>query len=347
MGLGRRLPPVLAVTGLLLLLTVSAAAASLQYTVVPGDSLHSLGQRFSVGVGDLVLENGLRSAEIRAGQVLRVPGLAYTVHPGDSLFLLARRFGTAVETLMRVNGLGSDRITVGQVLWIPGLTHTVQAGDSLFLLAQRYGTTVEALVSLNGLSSHQIRVGQLLRIPRLDAHSAGPGDSLTALARRFHTTVEALMRLNGLTSDRIEAGRLLAVPGGDVSGTAAAAAPAGPVRTAEELRLLAQMIHAEAGGEPYLGKVAVGAVVLNRIRSPHFPDTLRGVIFQPGQFCPIRIGSFWWTPGPESVRAARDAATGWDPSLGALYFYNPATATNRWIRTRPVTIRIGNHVFCR
>lgn len=345
MSLPRRLPLILAAAGLLLVLMGSAAAASPRYTVVRGDSLYVLSQRFGIGTGDLIIANGLRSADLQVGQVLRIPGLPYTVRPGESLFLLARHHGTTVEALMRVNGLRSDWIAAGQVLWLPGLTHTVQPGESLFLLARLYGTTVAALTSLNGLASHQIMVGQVLRVPRQGAHSVEPGDSLFTLARRFNTTVESLMVLNRLTSDHIEVGRLLAVPGGGISGGAVAAPKF--ALTAEELQLLAQMINAEAGGEPYLGKVAVGAVILNRVRSPHFPNTVRAVLFQPGQFCPIRVGSFWWTPGPDSVRAARDAAAGQDPSLGALYFYNPKTATNQWIRTRPILIRIGNHVFTR
>lgn len=114
-----------------------------------------------------------------------------------------------------------------------------------------------------------------------------------------------------------------------------------------EIDMLARLIHAEARGEPYVGQVAVGAVVMNRIQSPKFPDTLREVVFQPGAFTAVDDGQFWLTPDKTAYRAAFDAVRGWDPTYGALYYYNPATATSDWIRTRPVTVKIGNHLFAR
>ena len=113
-----------------------------------------------------------------------------------------------------------------------------------------------------------------------------------------------------------------------------------------ELRLLAQMIEAEAGAEPYAGKVAVGAVILNRVRSPLFPDTVEAVIFQPWQFEPILNGWFWREPSPASWRAARDAARGEDPTGGALYFWNPAKSGHQpHLEARPSAGWIGNHRF--
>ncbi|QIA26449.1 cell wall hydrolase [Thermaerobacter sp. PB12/4term] len=116
--------------------------------------------------------------------------------------------------------------------------------------------------------------------------------------------------------------------------------------TPRELRLLAQMIEAEAGAEPYEGKVAVGAVILNRVRSPLFPDTVEEVIFQPWQFEPILNGWFWREPSAASWRAARDAARGVDPTGGALYFWNPAKSGYQpHLESRPSAGWIGNHRF--
>ncbi|GAB6875459.1 cell wall hydrolase [Thermaerobacter litoralis] len=116
--------------------------------------------------------------------------------------------------------------------------------------------------------------------------------------------------------------------------------------TPRELRLLAQMIEAEAAAEPYEGKVAVGAVILNRVRSPLFPDTVEEVIFQPWQFEPILNGWFWREPSPASWRAARDAARGVDPTGGALYFWNPAKSGYQpHLESRPSAGWIGNHRF--
>ena len=114
-----------------------------------------------------------------------------------------------------------------------------------------------------------------------------------------------------------------------------------------DLNLLARVINGEARGEPYTGMEAVGAVVLNRVRSSSFPNTISGVIYQPGAFTAVTDGQFNVAVTQQSRNAARDAMNGWDPSGGALYYYNPATATNSWIWSRPVLTRIGNHVFCK
>lgn len=121
-----------------------------------------------------------------------------------------------------------------------------------------------------------------------------------------------------------------------------------PEIDAQDLRNLAQLIEAEAAGEPYAGKVAVGAVVLNRVRSPHFPDSVEAVIFQPGQFEPVQNGWFWQEPSAASWRAAREAARGADPTGGALYFWNPAKSGYQpHLEARPSAGWIGAHRFAR
>lgn len=118
----------------------------------------------------------------------------------------------------------------------------------------------------------------------------------------------------------------------------------------QELDLLARLVQAEAGGEPYNGKVAVAATVLNRVESPRYPNTLTGVIYQVNygyQYCPVRNGTINRPAGEDARRAMHEALRGNDPTGGALSFYNPAKATNSWIRSRPVFSQIGNHVFVR
>ena len=110
--------------------------------------------------------------------------------------------------------------------------------------------------------------------------------------------------------------------------------------------LLAKLIAAEARGESYQGQVAVGAVVLNRVAHPSFPDSVSGVIYQKGAFSCVNDSNWSVAPNATSQKAARDAINGWDPSGGAIYYYNPRTAKSQWIRTRPVICTIGNHVFC-
>ena len=110
--------------------------------------------------------------------------------------------------------------------------------------------------------------------------------------------------------------------------------------------LLARLISAEARGEPYEGQVAVGAVVLNRVEHPSFPNTVSGVIYQSGAFSCLDDGQFWKEVSDSSYSAARDALNGWDPSGGAIYYFNPSTATSKWIWSRPLIKVIGKHRFC-
>lgn len=147
--------------------------------------------------------------------------------------------------------------------------------------------------------------------------------------------------------------------GGGGGGGGAAAAPANrptgqqgqpvaSINRADQLDLLARVIAAEAQGEPFEGQVAVGAVILNRIRSPEFPNTLSGVVHQPHAFESITNGLVWRrTPSQEAVRAARSALDGWDPTYGSIFFWNPNKPVVAWIWTRPIVVRIGNHVFAR
>lgn len=112
-----------------------------------------------------------------------------------------------------------------------------------------------------------------------------------------------------------------------------------------DIYLLARVIYAESRGEPFEGQVAVGAVLMNRLRDSRFPKSLSQIIFKRGEFCTVRDGQIWKNPNQEALKAARLAAAGWDPTGGAVYFYNPAKTTSRWIWSRPVVNRIGNHVF--
>ena len=157
-------------------------------------------------------------------------------------------------------------------------------------------------------------------------------------------TYDAVIRFqkkNGLKADGVVGNATAAALGLSLGGGASAAASAGE----SESYLLARLVHGEARGEPYTGKVAVAAVVLNRVRSASFPNTISGVIFQTGAFDCVYDGQLWLTPDSESIRAANDALAGWDPTGGCLYYYNPSTATSAWIWTREVRLNIGDHAF--
>lgn len=112
-----------------------------------------------------------------------------------------------------------------------------------------------------------------------------------------------------------------------------------------DVMVLAKMIYGEARGESYVGQVAVGAVILNRVRDKKFPDSVYSVCFQPGAFDAVRDGQYYMEPNQSSINAAKAAINGWDPTYGALYYWNPATATSKWIWSRKIVTQIGKHVF--
>lgn len=114
----------------------------------------------------------------------------------------------------------------------------------------------------------------------------------------------------------------------------------------QELQILANAVYGEARGEVYEGQVAVAAVILNRLESPEFPDTISEIIFQPGAFTAVADGQIWLEPNERAKQAVLDAINGWDPSENALYYFNPKTATSKWIWTRPQIKQIGEHIFC-
>ena len=156
--------------------------------------------------------------------------------------------------------------------------------------------------------------------------------------------VKYFQRKNGLTVDGIAGPTTLKAMGiysssSSNSGTSST--------NSNDLNLLARVVYAEARGEPYTGQVAVAAVTLNRVKSSSFPNTLAGVVYQSGAYDAVTDGQINLTPDSTAKKAAQDALNGWDPTYGAIYYFNPKTATNKWIWSRPVTVTIGNHRFCK
>lgn len=155
--------------------------------------------------------------------------------------------------------------------------------------------------------------------------------------------VKYFQRKNGLTVDGIAGPATLRAMGIMTSSGSSSSSSS----YNSNLNLLAKVIYSEARGEPYTGQVAVGAVCLNRVKSSSFPNTLSGVVYQTGAFDAVSDGQINLTPNSTAKKAAQDALNGWDPSYGAIYYFNPSTATNKWIWSRPMTITIGKHRFCK
>ena len=148
---------------------------------------------------------------------------------------------------------------------------------------------------------------------------------------------------NGLTADGIAGAKTLAALGMSSSSSGGTTSQ----YNSSDVELLAKLIYGEARGESYVGQVAVGAVVMNRIKSASFPNTMSGVIYQRYAFTAVSDGQINLTPNATARKAAKDAMNGWDPTYGAIYYYNPAIATSAWIFSRQTTITIGNHVFAK
>ena len=159
------------------------------------------------------------------------------------------------------------------------------------------------------------------------------------------SAVKYFQRKNGLVVDGIVGSKTLAALGLSSLDKPSSSSSSS---YSQNIELLARMIAAEGRGEPYTGQVAIGAVIMNRIKHPSFPNTLSGVLYQRGAFSAIDDGQFYSTPIPDSCRrAAIEAYNGSDPTGGCIYYYNPAKTTNAYMLSKPIYLRIGNHVFCR
>ena len=156
------------------------------------------------------------------------------------------------------------------------------------------------------------------------------------------SAVKKFQKKNGLTVDGIAGTQTLKAMGITSSSSSSSSS-----NNSSNVNLLARVVYGEARGEPYTGQVAVAAVVLNRVKSSKFPNTIAGVVYQSGAFDAVADGQVNMTPDATAKKAAQDALNGWDPSYGAIYYFNPSTATNKWIWSRPMTVTIGKHRFCK
>lgn len=228
-------------------------------------------------------------------------------------------------------------------------SYTVAPGDSLYLISQSYGTNVEAIQLANNLKGDTIYPGQKLTVPDR-FYTVQPGDSLYFIGQRFNLPYQEILRANGLASSAIYPGQVLRIPAtqGTVSrGTSSGSSTAS--YTAQELDLLARLITAEADSESYKTKVAVGAVVLNRVESSLFPNSLAGVIYQVDstgryQFEPVLNGWINVKASSDAINAAREALSGADPTKGALYFFE-SWVPNKFLQSRPISIVLDSFTF--
>ncbi len=208
---------------------------------------------------------------------------------------------------------------------------------AIFLLATLI--TLTFFVSAMGLSRYGSQGAEVRQIQtKLKSWGYYTGAVDGIYGTKTKNAVMYFQRKNNLTVDGVAGPKTLAAMGISSNSNAGT--------SNSDLNLLARLISAESRGEPYLGQVAVGAVVLNRVKHPSFPNSISGVIYQNGAFTCLTDGQFYKTVSDSAYKAARDAINGWDPTGGAIYYYNPKTATSSWILSRPVLITVGNHRFC-
>ena len=203
---------------------------------------------------------------------------------------------------------------------------------------QKENTTIETLSKYGSRGSEVTQIQTKLK--RWGYYS-GSVDGI--YGTQTVNAVKYFQRKNGLTADGIAGPATLKAMGiMTSSGTSSSSSSYN-----SNLNLLARVIYGESRGEPYTGQVAVGAVVMNRIKRSSFPNTLSGVVYQSGAFDAVKDGQVNLAPNSTAIKAAQDAMNGWDPSYGAIYYFNPSTATNKWIWSRPMTVTIGKHRFCK
>jgi N-acetylmuramoyl-L-alanine amidase len=230
--------------------------------------------------------------------------------------------------------------------------YTVVKGDSLYTIASKYNITVAAVKQSSNVTSNTLYPGQVLNIPT-KVYAVKSGDTLYLIAKENGISLYTLQRLNNKWDNLLYPGQRLIVPTNSTSTSQSSAQSSSAnaaviAYTSSDLDLLARLITAEAGDQSYNAKVSVGAVVVNRVKSSRFPNTLRGVIYQVDngyyQFTPVVNG---WINKPatqDAKNAAYAALHGIDPTHGALYYFDDST-TNTWLWSKPIASRMGNMVY--
>lgn len=229
---------------------------------------------------------------------------------------------------------------------VQAASYTVAPGDSLYQIGKTFNTSVNTLIQNNNLSSIMIYPGQTLNIPS-KSYTVQNGDSLYLISQKFGISLYTLRQLNDKWDNTIYPGQTLYVPSSaSISGQSTPSAVIS--YTASEVDLLARLIKAEAESQPYSAKVAVGAVVVNRVQDSRFPNTITNVIYQVDggyhQFTPVVNGMINKPATDEDRRAALEAIKGADPTNGALYYFDDST-TNKWLWSKTVALRVDRMVF--
>ncbi len=252
----------------------------------------------------------------------------YTYHqiaPGETVWKIAQKYQVDMDVIVTANGLknGGNMVMAYETILIDSNAksnsngnYVVKSKDTLYKLAQANHTSVEKIMSANGLTATRIYVGQKLYIPNLAAKKSTTTSNTTSTTASTTATKTVTSSSSNFTDD--------------------------------EIYMIAKMIYGEARGESYLGQVAVGAVIVNRVYSSLFPDTVAGVLFQKSQFTAYSDGQYFLTPNDTAINAAKEAVAGVDPTGGCLFYWNPVKAPNNaFLNAKTILATIGDHVFAK
>lgn len=336
------------------------------YVVQPGDTLEKISQETGVSVERIKRVNGLAvagnsiaepkedAAEKESAAV--VPTVTYKVRIGESLWLIGRTLGIAYQEIMKANNITDHLIYPDQELRIPGLEsengvikYLIKKGDTLYFIGKALGISWEDIMSLNGLTDIWIYPDQEFLMPdknRSSLYKVQEGDTLAGVAEKFDVDAEDITG-HEISGHKLYVGQVLIIPREPSAGSGIESILTAIEVVGTDLEILARAIYGEARGELYEGQVAVGAVIMNRLKTAGYPKSIRDIVYQPGAFTAVDDGQINLTPDALAYRAAEEAMNGADPSLGAVYYWNPDTATSEWVWTRPIIKQIGNHVFAR
>ncbi len=285
--------------------------------------------------------------------VSAVPNLSliYVIQQGDTLSEIAADYDVKLSRLKAENNINNTAsIKMGDELLIPQkpIKQVEPKAESKELFKDYSSQKKELSFAINTHHAARINPGQqapdIDKIPKdkIINYYVGPGDTLYDLARDFSTTIGTILALNNKKNSFLRSGEKILLPVHNLTSHQILNKRV----SKQELNLLARAIYGESRGEPYLGQVAVAAVIINRVLSRQFPNTFAQVIYQGGQFSAVSDGQINLSPNQTAYRAARDALRGSDPTNGALYFYNPKTATRvGFFQGRRVITKIGDHLF--
>ncbi|MDZ7672300.1 MAG: cell wall hydrolase [Halanaerobiales bacterium] len=277
--------------------------------------------------------------------------LIYVVQNGDTIYDIANEYNTTVSNILHNNNIdNASKINIGDELVIQKERKTQENKPKLdykLSLSSRNEDNYQLDVGRN----YSVRYNPEQPLPEVNIppdkiikYYVDSGDTLYDLAESFNTSVGVIMALNNMDHSIIRSGEKINIPINNLTKRQVLAITV----SQSDIEILARTIHGEARGEPYMGQVAVGAVIINRVLSHEFPDNIKDVVYQRSQFTAVADGQINYPPNNTAYRAAKEALGGVDPTMGSLYYYNPKTAENKsWFQTRKFVVSIGEHVFAK